>query len=128
MEKTCTELGGRMKQGLREVLVASVPALPLPSLHFQGPDFIQTQRETKQGRAGERGKSLSAALAMPHRSWGGGVGEAEHGAAYTKLLKRLSRVRRLKFYPYCPDSAHSCPHTDFSPVTSLPCPLLYPVN
>ena len=86
-----------MKQGLREVLVSSVPALPLPSLPFQGADFILTQRETKQGRAGEREKSLSVPLSIPHGSWGGGVGEAESGAAYPKPLKRLSRVTASNF-------------------------------
>lgn len=111
MEKTFTKLGGRMKQGLREVLVTSVPALPLPSLHFQGPDFIQIQRETKQGRAGERGKSLSPALAIPHRSW---VGEAERGAAYPKPPRvrgsNFTRVVQTLFIPA---------HTQTSP--QLPC-------
>lgn len=54
MEKTFTRLGVRMKQGLREVLISSVPALPLPSLPFPGADFTRIQREPKQGRAGER--------------------------------------------------------------------------
>lgn len=86
-----------MKQGPREVLVSSVPALPLPSLLFPDADFILIQRETKQGRAGEREKSLSALLSVPHGSWGGGVGKAESGAPYPKPLKRLSRVTGSNF-------------------------------
>lgn len=125
--KTFSKLGGRMKQGLREVLIFSVPALPLPSLPFQGADFILIQRETKQGKAGEREKSLSAPLSVPHSSWGGGIGEAESGVAYPKPLKRLSRVTGSNFTRIV-QTLLTPAHTDFSPVSSLPYPLLYLVN
>lgn len=76
---------------------SSVLALPLPCLPFQGAVFTLIQRETKQGREGVRENSLSAPLSVQHGSWRGGVGEAESGAAYSKPLKRLSRVTGSNF-------------------------------
>ena len=127
MEKTFAKLGGGMKQGLMEVLVSSAPASPLPSLPFQGADFTLIQRETKDGRAGEREKSPSAALSVPHGSWGGGVGEAESAAAYPKPPQRLSKVKFSQIFTMLSGLCSLLP-TGFFPASSPPCPLLYVVN
>lgn len=85
-----------MKQGPREVLVSSVPALPLPSLPFPDADFILIQRETKQGRAGEREKSLFARLSITHLlgRWGW---KGREWCTLPQASQEVVKGHRLKF-------------------------------
>lgn len=108
----------------------STPLYQLYHSHPLLPRVLMSyEHREKQNKAEQEERKISTCtplhptLVLGRWRWGG-----RKWCSLPQASQEVAKGHRVTFYPCCPDSAHSRPPTDFSPVSSLPCPPLYPVN